>query len=739
MRNRNDKSGSRTNPITDEPAFYAHSANAEGHKHLLEEHLRATAELAGDFASSFASQLPAYYSGLWHDVGKFNPEFQNYLDGKAKRGPDHKGAGAKLASEHLEPLGLLAQGHHGGLQARKDFRGWLNEKGKTPTAQSAIETARRIIPDIDPPTRLKAPDWIKTRLDAEMWLRMVFSALVDADFIDTESHFSPGNTAIRPAAASIGRLWERFQTRHTEITQSSQSAGNVKEVRQEVYEACLTAARMPKGIFMLAVPTGGGKTLSSMAFALRHAEVHDMRRVITAVPFISITQQTAAAYRQALAEPEDPEGTVLEHHSQAEANEADEYDRNAVWSRLASENWDVPIVVTTTVQLFNSLFSNRTSAVRKLHNLANSVIILDEAQALPPQLLDPILDGLRQLAEHYGATIVLCTATQPAFQTIKPFADVKATDIVPSPENHFGKLRRVRYEWRIEADTTWEQAAETMKETEQALAIVNTKKDALALLEALGDEPALHLSTLLCGRHRAKVIDEIRSLLKTGKKCYVVSTQVVEAGVDLDFPSVLRAAGPLDSIIQAAGRCNRNGLLNEGRLVVFKPENEAMPRGTYRRATQRSILMLKENPDLDPDDPRTIEQYYRILYQDTDTDDKGIQKKRESGDYPRVAEEFRMIDDDTVTAIVTNYGTPEEQQAVTEAIREIRDGEANARSLARRVQPWTVAIYRSKAAEMERNGLIAPVKPGIYEWRGSYDQTTGIGGAKAADPDLLVV
>ena len=741
MKHRNEnnrKSDGSTNqayPTEVKPAFYAHSANDEGQKHILDDHPRATAEIAG----SFDSRLPAYYAGLWHDIGKFNPEFQNYLEGKTKSGPDHIGAGAKLSSEHLDLLGLLVQGHHGGLQAKKDFAGWLNEKGKAPAAISAIEKARKTLPELEPPIRMKPPTWIKTWLDGEMWLRMVFSSLVDADFIDTEKHFSPGNTASRSTEVSISQLWERFKARQTEIAQSSTSADNVREVRQEVYEACLAAAEKPKGIFKLAVPTGGGKTLSSLAFALRHAEIHGMRRVVTAVPFISITQQTAAVYRQVLEDDYgNPGETVLEHHSQVEANEEDEYERNAIWSRLASENWDAPIVVTTMVQLFNSLFSNRTSATRKLHNLANSVIILDEAQAMPPHLLAPILDVLRQITD-YGATLVLCTATQPAFQTIRPFADVKSADIVPSPEKHFARMKRVRYEWKIEKETTWEQAAEIMKETRQALTIVNTKKDALALLEALGDEPALHLSTLLCGRHRADVINEIRSLLEAGKKCYVVSTQVVEAGVDLDFPTILRAAGPLDGIIQAAGRCNRNGLAHEGRVLIFKPEKETLPPGIYRRATEATKSMLKANPELDPDDPRTTEKYYRLLYQDTDPDAKKIQEKRESWDYPQVAENFRMIDDDTFTAIVPNYGTGRQRQEVTEIIQEIRNGGPNARRLARRVQPWSVAIYRNKAMEMERTGLIAPVMPGLYEWRGEYDRITGIGSAKAADPDLLVV
>ena len=278
------------------------------------------------------------------------------------------------------------------------------------------------------------------------------------------------------------------------------------------------------------------------------------------------------------------------------------------------------MVVTTAVQLFHSLFSNRTSATRKLHRLANSVIVLDEAQSLPPRLLEPILDVLRQLTENYGASVVLSTATQPAFETIAPFRDMAATEMVPDYPRHFQALRRVRYEWRTNPALSWDEAADIMRESPQALAVVNTKKDALALLGALDEMAALHLSTLLCGRHRQEVIQEVRRRLDRGEVCRVVSTQVVEAGVDLDFPLVLRAVGPLDSIIQAAGRCNRAGRLDSGRVVVFQPENgAASPFGSYRLATDTTSGMLNAG-SLDLDDPETVSEFFRRLYQFVDSD-----------------------------------------------------------------------------------------------------------------------
>ena len=721
--------------------FHAHSANDKWEWHGLADHLRAVAEIAGRFCEPFGSYDAGYYAGLWHDIGKFSPEFQRYLAGELRRGPDHKGAGAKLALQHLEPLALLVQGHHGGLPAMRHCRGWVNEKDSNSATENAIIAAHQAIAQLEPQTPIMPPQWVNNEHRAEMWLRMVFSALIDADRLDTEAHFNPERATRRGTSLGMAELWQRFRERHQENVQTVAPASAVNEVRSEVYAACLDAAEKPTGIFRLAVPTGGGKTLSGMGFALRHAEIHGLNRVIIAVPFISITQQTAGEYRKFLGDE-----AVLEHHSSADLDDPDEYDSETTWARLASENWDAPIVVTTTVQLFDSLFSNRTSATRKLHNLAKSVIILDEAQALPPELLEPILDGLRDLSDNYDASVVLSTATQPAFRAIKPFADVNAVDIVPEPEKHFQSLKRVRYEWRTNPPLSWDEVAAIMWETPQALAVVNAKKDALALLDALNDESALHLSTLLCGRHREAVITEIRRRLGDGEGCRVVSTQVVEAGVDIDLPMVLRAIGPLDSIIQAAGRCNRNGKLpDKGRVIVFRPaEASTPPFGSYRTATGETSAMLKSGFS-DLDDPDVVAEYFRRLYQDVDTDAKQVQGLRKDFDYPEVAKRFKMIDDDTVSAIVTSEEAfkaarkPEEWQQVFDAVAALRKGSNDARRLLRQVQPWTVSLYRGQANEKQRAGLLDEIMPGIYEWRGDYNRVTGIGGVTTIDPDALVV
>jgi CRISPR-associated endonuclease/helicase Cas3 len=450
---------------------------------------------------------------------------------------------------------------------------------------------------------------------------------------------------------------------------------------------------------------------------------------VVAVPFITITQQTAGVYRGIFNSTQDSAPAVLEHHSGTpEAiEETDEYTTPATWARLAVENWDAPIIVTTTVQLFESLFANRTSQCRKLHRLAKSVIILDEAQSLPAHLLDPILDGLQELCASYGATVVLSTATQPAFDAIPAFEKLDASEIVPTPERHFEALKRVGYEWRVDEPLSWDEAASLVHEESQALAILNTKNDALSLLDALDDPDALHLSTLLCGAHRTQVIDNVTRRLAAGEPCRVVATQVVEAGVDLDFPLVLRVLGPLDSIIQAAGRANREGRLQAGRVVVFQPAEGGLPRGAYQRATQTTRTMLNAGP-LDMHDPHAIREYFARLYQLEDTDRNQIQKKRRELDYPEIARRFRMIEDHTINVVVTEYGSEEERQLVRSILSKLRAGVPPTRALLRRLQPYTVSLWRQQAREYQQRGFLSvqELAPGLWEWLGRYDPVRGL-------------
>ncbi len=723
--------------------FIAHSRNTRGQRHDLEAHLRSVADLAAGFAAAFDASDLARLLGLWHDLGKYNPVFQQYLlDCEADpthrgHGPDHKAAGAQLTRRYLPPAATVIQAHHGGLKAPNDFRDWLVERSKDPAIADSLRLARQAIPDLEPAKPPALPSHIlHDPLAAEFFLRMIFSALVDADYLDTEQHFSAHLSPKRGATVSMDTLWERFGAYRKTKGMDIPRTDAVGAVRHAVYDACLAAATLPPGLFRLAVPTGGGKTLSAMAFALQHARQHDLRRIIVAVPFISITEQTAQTYREAFERTDQPDTVVLEHHSGATVDQKS--NPGAMWARLAAENWDAPIIVTTTVQLFESLFANGTSPSRKNHRLARSIIILDEAQAFPARLLSPILDALQELCRHYGTTVIMSTATQPAFEEIPAFARLTTRDIVPDAARHFELLRRVEYEWWTDREVPWAEIAALMRAQGSALTIVNTKRDALTLLDALDDPDALHLSTLLCGAHRRAVIADVKRRLQQGKPCLLVATQVVEAGVDIDFPLVLRALGPLDSMIQAAGRCNREGLLQQGRVIVFRSEGDHMPPGFYRIATNITSTMLgAAQGHLDLDKPDVIRTYFQLLYHDVDTDAEGIQTLRSRLDYPKTAELFRIIEDDA-ESVVVSYGSDDERKEVQRSLDRLRNDDPQARLLLRRLQPYMVSVRTREAEHFKRRGRISPVCPGVSEWLGAYDAVRGLTDADLK-ADVLVV
>jgi CRISPR-associated endonuclease/helicase Cas3 len=702
--------------------------------------------LTGEFAEALGAREAGYWLGLWHDVGKFDPVWQEYLLRSEASLPatrvDHKAAGTRLAAERgFGGLALLIQGHHGGLPNASELKAWLADRGAKPGVSQAIELARGALPDLeDCPFQPDIPkDIASNPWRAELFMRLLFAALIDADRLDTERHGSVAKAAIRGSDATMAELWARLVADQHRFDGAT---GTVNEARRAIYEACIRAADAPPGIFRLAVPTGGGKTRSGLAFALRHAVRNGQHRVIVAVPFISITQQTAAEYQKIFGAGTDERPIVLEHHSgvQRAAGDEEAFGPRAEWARLAAENWDAPLTVTTTVQLFESLFSNSTSATRKLHRLAGSVVILDEAQALPPHLLTPILSGLRELSARYGTTVVLSTATQPAFESIPIFADVPATSIVPDAERYFRALRRVAYDWRIDDSVDWGHVAEWMRDDAQALAIVNTKKDAIALLDALDDPEVLHLSTLLCGAHRRAVIDQVKDRLARQEPCRLVSTQVVEAGVDIDFPLVLRALGPLDSIIQAAGRCNREGrLAAPGRVVVFRPADGGSPASAaYKIGTSLSQTLVAAGYS-DLDDPTVATMYFQRLFSQLNTDREGIEALRKLLDYPEVARRFRMIEDDTESVVITTYGTPRQQVLVRQALDELGRDPTQARFLLRRLQPYTVAIRREEVQRLRREGFISePLADGVSEWFGGYDRVRGITASDAGAATWVV-
>ncbi|MGQ9688435.1 MAG: CRISPR-associated helicase Cas3', partial [Desulfobaccales bacterium] len=717
--------------------IYAHSANGGGEKHCLKQHLQEVAHLAKKFADKFQAGPWGCLAGLLHDVGKINPAFQDYLDGKTIRGPDHSSAGAVLAGRrnYWDCLAFLLVGHHGGLPSFPDLKQRLQEKSSEPAILEVCRKAEHLVTLPEPPP---LPP-LTSSLQVELFLRMLFSTLVDADFLDTERHFNPEKSEVREKPydpAALVRLLRADQRR--KFAEVEPNALNL--ARHEIYQACLEAAARPPGIFRLTVPTGGGKTRSGLAFALEHAVRHRKHRVIVALPYTSIIDQTAQVYRDILGDE-----YVLEHHSAVMPSESDADFLQDQWARLAAENWDAPIIVTTTVQLFESLLAHKPAACRKLHNLAQSIIILDEVQTLPTPLLAPILDVLQQLVDRYGVTLVLSTATQPALTDAdSPYLKGlkgEIREIVPDPARYFQALKRVTYERPLEA-WPWERLAQEMRRAPQCLAVVNTKTDALALLDALDDPESLHLSTCLCMAHRREVIAEIKNRLNPEKPrlCRVVATQVVEAGVDLDFPLVLRALGPLDRIVQAAGRCNREGRLapEQARVIIFRPEAGKMPQESYRSGSDIAASMLNR-ADVDLHAPAIYEAYFRQLYQVVNTDEKKINELRVHLNFPEVAARFRLIENDSVPLVVR---WPRENSPVEGLLAQlqtqggVKGGEG--RLLLRRLQPYLVNVRRRVLDDYQRQGLVRELPLGLWEWLGNYHEVRGLCD-KAIDPESLVI
>ncbi|MCZ7606677.1 MAG: CRISPR-associated endonuclease Cas3'' [Planctomycetota bacterium] len=698
----------------------------------LEDHLRAVSAKAAEFALAFGAENWARLAGLWHDLGKYHPDFQQMLEdvaaGKDKRRVDHSTAGAALVWQKLARklpqdchwlLTATVAGHHSGLA---DGLAALRNRTEDPLHLQRLKQ----IDAISLPQDIARPQLESLHVDGaskeriEFLTRFVFSVLVDADRLDAElfqDKFLPPDRQrsplrrYQPLAAILPEVDEYIDG----LTRDA-SSSPVQTYREAVLKACRAAADQPPGAFRLNVETGGGKTLSSLSFALRHAVKHDKRRVIVVIPFTSIIEQTAEVFRNALGT--DLKDNVIEHHSAVEEGgegekEEGQFDPAFERRRLATENWDAPIIVTTAVQFFESLYSASASRCRKLHNIADSVVILDEAQNLPVTLLKPTVDAINQLTRWYSASVVLSTATQPALE--EPFPAVQGVrEIVPASVQK--PPRRVQVRLPSEQMIEWPALADELKECEQVLCITHKRADARDLTGALdgalgdkstGNKSTIHLSANMCAEHRSQVIQRIRDDLANDRSCRVVSTQLVEAGVDLDFPVVYRALGGLDAMVQAAGRCNREGKLEgRGRLHIFRPRTNPPP-GLATAAKETGDYLFKsaalDGGEFDLFDEQATRRYFNHFYAKMQgrMDGAGITNDRREFRFRTVQEKYRLIEDQGTHSIIVPYGRGKQ-------LAELAHREPSPRNL-RALQRYTVNVYQRDFDELDRSKAIEPL------------------------------
>ena len=757
--------------MQENPSVYAHSFSGlpEAKWEPLNDHLDDVARMAEKFAAAFGWGGLARVSGLLHDIGKCSLEFQAFLRQPAEgaerlRGPDHSTAGARTARRLYASttgagvdmgmlLAYIIAGHHcgladwHGLEPRLDeaerkipaFRNWERFVGNLPAAASLAGPTL----DIDRNGQPFANFFL---------LRMVFSALVDADSLATEAATAKaeGWFVERGGHTSLLGLRRRLQIFMAKKERAAKPSA-LNALRARVLAQARSKALMAPGMFTLTVPTGGGKTLTSLAFALCHAVKNGLRRVIVVVPYTSIIEQTADEYRKALSSIKD----VLEHHASfdwdrnVDARNPDADGFEALRRlRLASENWDMPIVVTTAVQFYESLFANKRSRCRKLHNLAKSVVVLDEAHLMPLKYLLPSMAALDELQRNYGASVVLCSATQPALRLEdgfeKGFDIDDDREIAPDPATLYAALDRFDIEWKDEPVSD-DDIAERFQRKNRMLVIVNTRKHAKSIFEKIKKLPgACHLSTLMCPAHRRKVLERVKADLAAQKPIRLVSTSLIECGVDVDFPEVWRAATGLDAILQAGGRCNREGGPERGRLVVFEPleEKPKDERGEFWRAAKE----VRRNAEGPMNRLKPIRDYFSLVYwkrRDGGLDAaeidgrKGILPKvagigkRMTFPFDSIAQAFVMIEDEKET-IVVPWAAYEDDRTAEKILARIAAIDRPRRQDLRALQQYTVGISPKVRGVWLKNKMLAPVHPALgdtllkFVGKAPYDERTGL-------------
>ena len=674
----------------------------------VKEHLEGTAERAGNFAEKFGKREWGYCCGMLHDIGKYSKEFQKKIQENTNDKVDHATAGAQVCKElggYYPILSYCIAGHHAGLP----------DYGNTAISSSLCGRWKKKICDYqDYKDEVEIPDLdtepITFKEDRNMdfslgtFIRMLYSCLVDADFLDTESFMKNGDTG-RNSGETMVTLQNRLKNHISEWLKNT-DADTINGRRTEILSHCIKEGKQKEGIFRLTVPTGGGKTVASLAFALEHAVKNHKDRIIYVIPYTSIIEQNAQVFREILGEE-----NVLENHYNVDYESSEEFKP----MQLASENWDKPVVVTTNVQFFESLFANKSSKCRKIHNIANSVVIFDEAQMLPMDYLKPCIAMLQELVDSYSVSIVLCTATQPALDSFFSKNEL-IKELCPRMEEQFLFFKRVNYQnlGRIREDDLLEK----LKKENNALCIVNTKKAAQMIYKELQGEGIYHLSTSMYPKHRKRVLKRIRERLKNNEKCIVISTSLVEAGVDLDFATVYRQIAGLDSMIQAAGRCNREGKreLSESMVYIFDLE-ESYSVPNQRQQIDVSKGILQDYTDIA--DLKAIHDYFTRLYhyRGTTLDKKKIMDEFQKMEcnFAEVAKEFKLIEENTKTIFINR------EPEADELLQELRI-KGVTRERMRKAGQYCIQIYDNAKSEnsffdrLNGAGMLRPVSEEMQDF-----------------------
>ncbi len=721
--------------------FAAHIKD-DGTIQYVKRHLEETAELAKRFGGCFNSGDYAFICGFLHDIGKYSDKFQKRIFEGGNRA-DHSTAGAVEINSNLQTIGFMLAyciaGHHTGLPDGGSLIDTADEPTLNGRLKRKIEPYFHFTEEIDfeafmPNRALPIRPMERYGFSVAFYIRMLFSCLVDGDYLDTERFMS--DAFDRDTGESLDVLCTKFDEY---INAFRTPAIEINKKRTEILHNCIEKSIWDRGLYTLTVPTGGGKTISSLAFALNHAKKHNMNRIIYVIPYNTIIEQNAAVFKEILGD-----RNVLEHHSNF-AYEDESEDNNETIAqllskyRLASENWDMPIIVTTTVQFFESLFANKTSKCRKLHNIANSVIIFDEAQMLPTQYLRPCVRAIAELVYNYKSTVVLCSATQPSLSDVFP-KEVIIRELCENTEELFRFFKRTKILPIGQVDDSG--LAERLNFESQVLCIVNTRKQAQNVFMLLSEQNSFHLSTFMYPLHRKRVLKEIKERLKDGLQCRVVSTSLIEAGVDVDFPVVYRAEAGLDSEIQAAGRCNREGKREESPVYIFKPSEEYRKHMPSMLKRPSEIARSIANQFEDISSPEAISEYFTQLYkfEGDGIDTKKIVESFENGfdkdfsfPFAETASKFRLIENATYSIII-----PDTDEARALIIR-LRNGERN-RQLLRRIQQYTVNVYKCNYDALYGTGSIEPLDEelAVLIDMNKYDAKTGLDASTDSGQGIFV-